>query len=62
MRTTSRRIAALEDKHGDVGKFHVITCMPGTSMADALDLYGRERIGPNDQVIGVPAPVTARDV
>jgi hypothetical protein len=59
---TARRIAALEDKLVDPAKYHVLTCMVGDSQEAAIDLYGRNRIGPNDQVIFVPAPTTALDL
>ena len=58
---TARRIAALEETHAGPVKFHVLTCMPGDSQEAAIDLYGRERIGPNDDIIFVPCPRTARD-
>ena len=57
----SRRIAALEAKHEEPTKLHIITCMPGESVDAALDLHGRDLVGPNDRVISVPAPRTARD-
>ena len=59
---TARRLAALEEKHVEPGKYHVLTCMPGDSQEAAIDLYGRDRIGPNDDIIFVPAPTTALDL
>jgi hypothetical protein len=59
---TARRIAALEEKLVGPGKYHVLTCMPDDSQEAAIDLYGRDRIAPNDHIIFVPAPFTALDL
>lgn len=47
------RVHALESKGGNVGpgKSHWVICMLGQSPADALDAYGRNKIGPDDFVI-----------
>ena len=58
---TARRVAALEEKLVGPAQYHVLTCMPGDCQEAAIDLYGRDRIGPNDNIIFVPCPRTARD-
>lgn len=47
------RVQALESKGGNVGsgKSHRVICRIGQSKDDALDEYGRDKVGPDDFVI-----------
>ena len=57
----TKRVVALEGRAGSgFETAHRVVCRQGQTPDHALDLYGRERIGPNDLVIMrvmVPAPL-----
>ena len=49
----AKRVGALENQAGDGGfeKAHQVICGDGQTQEQALDAYGRDKIGPNDFVI-----------
>ncbi len=49
----TKRVGALENQAGDGGfdKAHQVICRPGQTQEQALDAYGRDKIGPNDFVV-----------
>ncbi len=49
----TKRVGALENQAGDGGfeKAHQVNCRLGQTQEEALDAYGRDKIGPNDFVV-----------
>ena len=49
----AKRVGALENQAGDGGfeKAHRVICRLGQTQDQALDAYGREKIGPKDFVV-----------
>ena len=49
----AKRVGALENQVGDGGfeKAHRVICKIGQTQDQALDAYGRDKVGPNDLVI-----------
>ena len=49
----AKRVGALENQAGDSGfdKAHQVICELGQTQEQALDAYGRDKIGPKDFVI-----------
>ena len=48
----TKRVVALEGRAGSgFETAHRVICQQGQTQDEALDLYGRERIGPNDLVV-----------
>ncbi len=49
----TKRVGALENQVGDGGfeKAHRVICKIGQTQDQALDAYGRDKVGPNDLVI-----------
>ena len=58
---TARRLATLELSQQGPVKYHVIYREPGTAAEAAIDLFGRDRIGPDDHIIFIPCPRTDLD-
>lgn len=61
VKLNAKRVADLEHISGKSTKSHVVHCPPGTDRDQAINVYGKEKIGPRDRVIIVPLPQTALD-